>query len=79
MSWLVVTVAAIALSGCGAGSPPVGSPIGRVGFLDAVVTQSPRADGAPHACSARFSGPWWQTALPWHCLPDLASDDDRAG
>jgi hypothetical protein len=44
-SWLVVTVAAIALSGCGAGSPPVGSPVGRVGFLDAVVAQSPREDG----------------------------------
>jgi hypothetical protein len=40
-----VIVTAIALAGCGAGSPPAGTPVGRVGFLDAVAAQSPREDG----------------------------------
>jgi hypothetical protein len=44
-SWLVVAVAAVVLSGCGAGSRVAGSPNGGVGFLDAVIAQSPLEDG----------------------------------
>ena len=41
----LVAAAAIVLAGCAAGSPAAGSPVGAVGFLDAVVAQSPVEDG----------------------------------
>ncbi len=45
---------AVLLSGCGTGS---GSPAGEVGFLDAVIAQSPREDGlAPVTLPASMSG-----------------------
>ncbi|WP_433028259.1 hypothetical protein [Actinomycetospora sp. CA-053990] len=47
---LLVLVAAVALAtvvvaGCAAGPPAAGSPVGAVGFLDAVIAQSPLEDG----------------------------------
>src|SRR3954452_22374149 len=49
-SRLLVLVAAVALAtvvvaGCAAGSPAAASPVGAVGFLDAVIAQSPLEDG----------------------------------
>ena len=41
----VVAVAAVVLVGCAAGSSAAGSPVGAVGFLDAVIAQSPFEDG----------------------------------
>jgi hypothetical protein len=38
-SWLVVALAAV-LAGCGVGPPATASPVGAVGFLDAVAAQS---------------------------------------
>jgi hypothetical protein len=41
----VVTAAVIVLASCASGSPVAGPPVGAVGFLDAVVAQSPLEDG----------------------------------
>jgi hypothetical protein len=44
-SLLVVAVATVVVSGCGAGSPAAGTPNAGVGFLDAVIARSPLEDG----------------------------------